>query len=52
VVASPGSPQLQAGRIAGPVQIQRDSDDLEVTDYLAVGFRLDLCDEAVHRLAT
>ena len=46
----PARRTLQAGRIAGPVQIQRDPDDLQVTDDLAVGFRLDLRDEAVHRL--
>ena len=41
---------LPAGRIAGPVQIQGYPDDLQVAEYLAVSFLLDLVDEAVHRL--
>ena len=41
---------LPAGRVPGPVEIQRYPDDLQVAEYLAVGFLLDLVDEPVHRL--
>ena len=50
MIFGPRPPQLTAGRIAGPVQHQRDPDDLQVADDRPVGFRGDLRDEAVHRL--
>ena len=40
---------LPARRIASPVQIQGYPEDLQVAEYLAVRFLLDLLDEAVHR---
>ena len=46
----PGGEPLPVGRVAGPVEVQRDPDDLEVADDLAVRLLLDLVDEAVHRL--
>ena len=48
--SGPAAQPLPAGRIAGPVQIEGDPDDLEVAEYLAVRFLLDLVDEPVHRL--
>jgi hypothetical protein len=41
---------LPTGRAASPVQVERDADDLQVTDDLAIRFVFDLGDEAVHRL--
>ena len=41
---------LPAGRVARPVQVERDPDDLEVAEDLAVRLLLDLVDEPVHRL--
>src|SRR6476469_9915322 len=49
VAGSRGAP-LPAGRIASPVQIQGQAHDLQVAQYLAVGFLLDLVDELLHRL--
>jgi hypothetical protein len=46
----PAREQLSTGRIARAVQIQWYPDDLEVAEYLAVCFLLDLGDEPVHRL--
>ena len=50
MVARPGRERLPAARIARAVQIQRYPDDLEVAEYLAVCFLLDLGDGPVHRL--
>ena len=49
VAGSRGVPRT-AGRVAGPVEVERDADDLEVADELAVRLLLDLVDEAIHRL--
>ncbi len=46
----PRCPPATAGGVPRPVQIERDPDDLEIAEYLALGFLLDLVDEAIHRL--
>src|SRR5512132_962085 len=50
MVARPGREQLPTGRVARAVQVQWYPDDVEVAEYLAVCFLLDLGDEPVHRL--
>ena len=50
MVAGARCKPLPAGRVAGPVQIQGYPDNLEVAEYLAMSFLLDLVDETVHRL--
>src|SRR4051794_32328597 len=37
-------------RVARSVQVQRNSNDLEIAEKLAVSLQLDLIDETVHRL--
>src|SRR5262245_27945353 len=50
MVTEPCPAPATAGRVAGPVKVERYPDDLEITEDLAVGFRLDFVDETVHRL--
>ena len=50
MVARRGLEQPPVGCIARAVQIQRDPDDLEVAEDLAVRLLLDLGDEPVDRL--
>ena len=47
----PAVKPLPTGRIASAIQIQGNPDDLEVAEYLAMRFLLDLVDEPVHRLS-
>src|SRR6188768_2921506 len=49
MVARPGLAPGPARRVAGPVQVQGYSYDLEVADQLSIRFLPDLVDEPVHR---
>ena len=49
MVAGSGLAPRPARRVAGPVQVQGYSYDLEVADQLSLGFLPDLVDEPVHR---
>ena len=50
MVERPGNVPRPARRVAGPVKVERDPNDLQLADELAVGLVLDLVDEAVHRV--